>query len=246
MSRDSDGIRYRKLWDRGIPLWTAVSQFAHPELRKRYEEIETARPKIKDVKPDKSEKAPIDGGLWEVADLFFDKMRPVMDGWSERNKAWAEMQRNVTKYIQLGHILAFGFQAPRSVEDHPWPIPKELWGHIVKWDSGKVSGLGLDFIEVRLLPAQWEPKILGELVAPDAKRPGQGRPTVKPFIDEAYEKLCAAGHIQTAPSRAAVADLIRNWLVEVYPDRAGQFEKLADETIRKQITDRFKADQQKF
>ena len=109
-----------------------------------------------------------------------------------------------------------------------------------------MSGQGLDFIEVRLLPAQWEAKILGALGAPDtANRRGQGRPTVKPFIDEAYEALRAAGHIQAAPSMAAVSDLIRSWLVEVYPDRAGQFEKLADETIRLQVTDRFKADRQK-
>lgn len=246
MSRDSDGIRYRKLWERGISLWAAVSKFAHPELRKRYEEIEAARPKIDDVKPDESEKVSIDDGFWKAADLFFDKMQPVMGGLSERNKVRAAMENNVAQYIQEGQLVAFGFQSPRSIQDHPWPIPKELWGHIVKWDSGRVSGQGLDFIEVRLMPAQWEPKILGELVAPDTKRPGQGRPTVKPFIDGAYDALLAAGHIQAAPSMAAVADLIRSWLVEVYPDRAGQFEKLADETIRLQVTDRFKADRQKF
>ena len=246
MSRDSDGIRYRKLWERGMHLWPALFKLAHPEIRKQYEEVETARLKFSDIKLGETDGINDCNDFGDRVDLFFNKMQPVMDGWSERDNALSAMQKNVGGYIQQGRILAFGFQVPRSVEDHPWPIPKELWGHSVKWDSGRVSGQGLDFIEVRLMPAQWEPKILGELGAPDtANRRGQGRPTVKPFIDEAYEALRAAGHIEPAPSMAAVGDLIRSWLAEAYPDRAGQFKNLAGETIRIQITDRFKADRRK-
>lgn len=241
MGSDSDGIRYRKLWERSVPLGTALFKFAQPELRRQYEEIEESRFKLADAAGSLQKRLVEDNQ--DHAIVMLAHFAPVPVGLQQRKHARAAMQDNVIRLIMEDHIRAFGLIVPRRMEDHPWPVPKELWRHRVDWDRERVSGAGLRFIEVRLMPSQWQSKILGELAAPDtANRRSAGRPTVKPFIDEAYAALLAAGHIRSAPSMAVAYDLVRKWLVEAYPDRAGQFESLSNEAIRRQITDRFKAD----
>lgn len=244
MISESAGIRYRKLWDHSAPLRIALFKFAHPDLIARYHEIEESRPKMAGLfgGPDGR---PIEGDtIWQQLGNMIDRAAPVQVGAMNRDAALGAMKKNVMGSILDGELLALGFEEPRNVEDHPWEIPSEVCRHQLDWDNGKASGVGLSFVEVRLMPAHWKPKLLADLAA--SGEPGvarsRGRPSVKAYVGEAYETLRDAGRIDFDGPMAALYDSIRIWLVELYPSDAARLGNLSNETIRKMITDRFKED----
>ena len=96
---------------------------------------------------------------------MIDRAAPFQVAKMNRDAALSAMRKDVVGSILDGELLAYGFEEPRKVEDHPWEVPSEVCRHQIDWDYDKASGVGLSFVEVRLMPAHWKPKLLADLAA---------------------------------------------------------------------------------
>ena len=132
---------------------------------------------------------------------------------------------------------------PRSPDDYPVLIPRDVWPGKVAWPDSSVSGNGLDFVAVRIVANRTAEDLLtsndlGSLPGPKKA----GRPSLKAGIIEAYQALKDAGHIDFDRPMGHTFPRVRAWLSERYPNNAGQYENMADETIRKHVSILFKQD----
>ncbi|GAB4356162.1 MAG: hypothetical protein Kow00114_06930 [Kiloniellaceae bacterium] len=167
----------------------------------------------------------------------------MVDLYAERQKALDAMRAYILAGLRSGTALGVGYAIPRKPDDAPALIPADVWGGRIDWHGAKVFGEGLEFVSVRVI----EVSAAAELLPPaedaaSAPRP-VGRPSVKADVFAAYEALRDAGKIDFDAPMKRLFPEIRAWLCEAYPDRAGAFRDMADETIRRVIVDLFKAAQ---
>ncbi|MPZ09241.1 MAG: hypothetical protein GEU89_03395 [Kiloniellaceae bacterium] len=224
------------LWQAAATLQASPGRFAKPARIRTYRELCAAKPPGFSMP---TEPAPdISTGLLAI----FAAMKPNQDYYAKLRAAWERMQADTVAGIRSGEVLALGFVVPRHVADAPALIPSDVWGGRIDWDGCKVSGSGLEFVSVRLI----EPKAVDELLLPtggDRSEPRPvGRPSVKSEVFAAYEALKAAGKVDFEAPMKRLYPEIRAYLCEAYPDRAGVFQDLSDETIRQVVSGSFKAD----
>jgi hypothetical protein len=158
----SSAVQIRKLWERALPLWTALFKFSHPDIRARYDAAEEARPKFTELgSEDFNPQQDYGDGIMGGVGRFFEALQPVSDGLAQKGVILDEMKRNAIGYVREGHIRAYGYQEPRRLEDFPHLLPDDMWDGQINWERGAVSGHGLSFIEVRMMPTSWESTIVG-------------------------------------------------------------------------------------
>ena len=144
--------------------------------------------------------------------------------------------------LQSGEFVAYGYSVPRKAEDPKVEIPVDVWKITpgISWDNCTVKGQGLEFIQVGACPRPEPQQSQPEHINSSSK--SVGRPTVRPYILEAYEVLKNKGEIDFTAPKTALHGPICNWLANQYPDREVEFKNLNDSTIRKAISDQFNLD----
>jgi hypothetical protein len=230
-----------ELWKQGFGLHAAALRIAPPELRERYS---LPAPQIL-VKPVAG--TPPAKSFWDVLGAIAEalpQLKPLTDHWSQQNAALQRMRDLVVGYLVRKDLTAFGYILPRGHEDAPVAIPTDVWGGQIDWKQSTVSGNGLQFVAVTVVATNAIPNLIVRLLpAPEAKpKTPRGRRPVKAFVLEAYDRLKAGKAIDFSMPMVESFDAIRELLRKMYPERAGQFEALADETLRKHITALFQAD----
>ena len=146
----------------------------------------------------------------------------------------------IFELLRLGILVGYGFIHPRKPQDYPQPIPLDVWNRNADaWESS-VSGNGMSFLAVRVGTMARYRRLVATTESQEAERP-VGRPPVREKVREAFQALCEAKLIDADGSLSKTYQPIRDWLSRAYPENADQFSKLAGETIRRVITDDFKA-----
>lgn len=239
MRLDNKDLRL-ELWKKGLDLGRAAYRFAHPSLRAGYDELRS-------TKVEASELSPLpDGAHWLVAlDAVFKHLKPYADISAARADAKRQLQDYLLRLIGGGHVLVLGYALPRQPEDYPVLIPIDVWRGKIGWAESLVKGNGLEFVAVRVVVSRTAQGLLEaneqrQLPAPKKT----GRPSLKADIMEAYEALRDTREIDFGNPMSRLFPQVRTWLSEKYPDNAGQFRKMASETIRRQVSDLFKRDRE--
>ena len=227
-----------ELWNKGLSLGAASYRFAHPQLKAEYDERRNAKmPKLATPEP-----IP-DARWWEMVGAMFEAYQPIAEARGEIAKADQRLKDYLMQLIGNGQVLAFGYALPRAPEDFPVRVPLDVWSGKIDWYASTVKGNGLEFVAVRVLPIRFVQEFAPQkLLPPEEKK--SGRPSIQQEIFEAYESLKGQGAINFDASMKSHYPLIRDFLCKAYPDKAGQFQYLADETIRRVITDDFNTNKQ--
>jgi len=148
------------------------------------------------------------GASQSGVDALFEALREVEEAVLPREDYWKEQvdfephgtdaatwqsHLAVVTLLQNEALTGLGFSHPRSPEDPVHAIPPDLWHADIDWERDSVSGNGLSFTGVRIVPALSE-QALAVLPEPPARsetveknRPG--RPSKKGDIIAAYEAL---------------------------------------------------------
>ncbi len=225
----------RLAWERGIDLDQSDFRFAPTHQRDRYETFLA-----------QGFNTPVDLRVQEddsLSDRFsklYDACKPRWHLMNMASDIRRQMRDHVRKEIANGRLIGYGFALPRHADDAPRPVPADLWACKVDWETSKVSGNGLEFIAVRIVSVEMVEYLNRDTVAEQSspRRPA-GRPAVGPEIRAAFDALAAAGRVDFKAPMKHCYDLIRESLAARFPDRAGTFRDLADETIRKTISERY-------
>ena len=154
--------------------------------------------------------------------------------------------------LEGGSEWATGYALPRSPEDRRVMIPSDVWNGEIDWVRNKVRGGGLEFVGVRLIYVVHEdsdedsalsgaekPTLVGGETPGilEGENPrGPGRPSRQKFIIRAYKAIpkdCSAPMSAHYPAIKAEAKRLSN---------DDSDDGLGDDTIRKTITDLWKAD----
>lgn len=149
----------------------------------------------------------------------------------------------VTRLLSEGHIRTYGFLEPRSPKSPPFQIPPDVWEGDYDLAAGTVWGNDLSFCSARIVSdASYTKHIHDRWGKSDPVVRSVGRPSNQGMIFNAYQSLKSRGVIDfNAPMTKAYIS-IRKELVRRFPGSADQMEKLANETIRGVISDKFKDD----
>jgi hypothetical protein len=240
MLNDTPEIIY-ELWQQGLNLEAGAYQFTDPNLRAEYFRVKETE--VEEVEPQHIDE---DAPWFEQLSAEFANLRPEAEKYVELDKIKRKMKDLFVSLLRREKALAYGYTVPRQAEDFPQLIPSDVWTGKIDWSKAAVKGNGLEFVAVRVLPSPARDELMEgkkeTFITPPIKP--VGRPTVSPNVLEAYESLKADGLIDFKAAQVRVHDQIRQWLAKQYPDRAGQFSNLAKETIRKEISDLFKSDQE--
>lgn len=171
------------------------------------------------------------------------KVTEYSDKSSENYALLRIFQERILKKLVSGRWVGSGHAIPRRPDDEMYEIPEDIWSRqpYINWEDGKVSGQGLEFINVVVSEAA----TLLDVPDRGSQKPA-GRPTVQPFILEAYEALKSEGKLDFLQPKSALFGPICEELASRYPNRAIEFNSLGDSTIRKAISKRFDADKERL
>lgn len=226
------------LWKKGLNLSAASYRFAHSDLRAELNQLRSVKVEKSPIKPLR------EGESWPEALLAVtEHLKPYADKLAAELDASRRLQDYLLRLIGGGHVLALGYALPRRPEDYPAWIPLDVWPGKIGWPESSVKGNGLEFVAVRVVTNRTAQGLLSSCdqgLLPAVKK--TGRPSLKARIIEAYDALKGAGQIDFKSPMGHAFPQLRAWLSERYPDNAGQFANMADETIRKHVSNLFKED----
>lgn len=210
----------------GVPLSRAKSHFGDPA---KVEELKRLRETVN----------------WGNGALVFLEAMKTQD--EDKAKEYGELveraqnlegdiDRNFFQGIRTGRLKAFGYQVPRSIDDVPREVPKDLWWCKVSWGKSEIEGNGLKMsgvLVVRVDPALPSPK----LEAPNKIVPKkQGRPSNRELIKPVIEELVQQGKIDFSISMAAHYEILKEALVSRYPANFPQGRGLGKEVLRQELS----------
>lgn len=155
--------------------------------------------------------------------IYLESRRP-------RDAFLEESAKDVVSRTLSGELVGLGFERERNLEDIPVLLPSEVWKWQVFWSHGEVHAEGLKFVEVRLLFAS---ELNAAMRCPSKETKKQGRPSVKPFVNQAIQALHQEGRIRLAESQASHYDAIRILAKQIASQSQTEIPNLSDETIRK-------------
>lgn len=166
------------------------------------------------------------------------KLAPERRTTPEERNRLSELGTAIDEYcikqLQKREIVAVGFSAPRHPDDPPRLIPAEILaiGRRVEFEYDKISGAGLEFLAVRLLPAS-------EISAAVSEPNRPGRPSKRDLIKKVYEECRDDGIIDyTKPQKAAI-ELVKARIQTMYPAEFDSGKGFGPEVIRSCIADDF-------
>lgn len=226
------------LWQRGLGLEAAAIRLAPRALWLKYDKP------FPQVDPKSNAQILADTRWWEMALEALNAAQPALKAYIERNNVVSEMHDHVISLIARSKLIALGYELPRRALDKPIEIPTDVWSGKIDWVKSAVSGNELQFVAVRVIPKVAAEKLLGKLIPAPKPKP-VGKPSVKREIVEGYKYLRERNQIDFSKPRTACDEQIRALLKLQYPDRAGTYAHLSDETFRIHIGILFKADRAK-
>lgn len=206
-------LNTKAIWERAIPLHRAFWHFAPAAEKAQYESLAAAT------------STPAIVQRWETGQV---SIAEALGPFSERGKLANRLRALCLRYIQDGHLRAFGFDEPRRSYDLPREIPSELWAFPIPWDKDKLVGNGLEMVAVRLIPSKWIIQLEGLSEEP-ARR--AGRPSREAQIIDAWTALSTSGELDFGAPKTNAYRLIRQTVLDLYPDQGAT--GLGDDALRK-------------
>ncbi|MGC9953311.1 MAG: hypothetical protein ABSD21_03425 [Rhizomicrobium sp.] len=233
----------KNFWTRGWPLDKAAYSIAPREL---LDQLEVPYPK---VKPVAAIEFPDDSG-WLLRTLVTTTvvstaLEPIFEHRRGLVAVRDEIRDNLLVCIESGQFIAIGYVLPRKHDDLPVEIPIDLWEGEIDWKDSAVSGHGLDYSAVRIIPANWlikSQEIIAPLqiapppaISPELTRKSPGRPSMVKFIKLAYEELKKSGKIDFQEIQIIAVRQVRETVKAMFPDNVDDGRGLGDEAIRRVI-----------
>jgi hypothetical protein len=230
-----------EIWQQGLGAYQAAFHFAHTSLLDAYNAANEKKPTFD---PATVEPPSPNASVIEIITKGLEAYKPYSDYQTEIGEATRRIKNYLLQLIAGGHLKAYGYVIPRNPHDKPVLVPRDVWSGKIDWSKSSVIGNGLEFAAVRIVSTSFENQVLEQtnqrqLPKPNAPR---GRPSVKIEIQRAYEALRDSGEIDFSKPMSACFNDIRLRMVADNPDYSGQYLDLVDETIRRTISDLFKAD----
>lgn len=231
-----------KIWKAGVDLEQAILHFCDEATKERYF---TLHQKRLNESQQQAEKASKDGSFIDNTLALLNLLAPTQGAGAEFKLYREKLQRLVIEDAEDCVIIGYGYALPRNPTDKPIEIPSDVWSGKVDWQKSILIGSSLSFESVRVIHEEDLAEILTPrplnnthaALQPTIKK--AGRPSLKRFINEAFEELKMQGQINVSRPQKIYYDMIRSHLASKHPERAAQFRDMADETIRQTITDYF-------
>jgi len=160
---------------------------------------------------------------------------------------WYEgaLKRTVKTSLQLGELLAFGFQSPRTADAVRRPVPPDMWEGEIDFENSSVRLGTLAFEGIRAVRKdEFTPHEAVELPlnpVSDTSKP-VGRPSMRQAIRKAYVATLGAGHIDFAQSLRSNIKAIRATFQKMFPDLVKGKDSPDYETIRREVGGMFNAE----
>ncbi|MBF0169332.1 MAG: hypothetical protein HQL45_17130 [Alphaproteobacteria bacterium] len=215
----------------GVPLASAWKRFGNPEKTAEFERLS---PQVH----------------WTNGIAMALEAMKTMD--HERAKSYGNLVERVRNIeadlysaffqgIRTGRLKAYGYQVPRSVNDNPKEVPKDLWGCEVLWDKSEIEGNGLKMSGVRVVRV--DPSLSLPMLEMHEKPVLKklGRPSKVPLIEEAFNELAREGTVSDQPRLAPLISVVRAKVHALHPELKGDMKGLGEEAIRKTIRPLFEA-----
>lgn len=222
-----------ELWKRGLSLEKALFEFGDKKTIDRYEELISSQPLFRAM-----------SALAEVINqkpnAFENSSKASME-LSEQRNLRQKLEQNLLGQAAKGTLLGFGYLIPRTVNDQPTEIPKDIWEGAIDWDQSTIRGSGLEFVSVRMVHCQWIDEIASELVSKGAVR-SPGRRSRRHQIQEAIEALDKAGKISTFESMRSHFSLIVDWIHKRYPNDPDGDKGLGEKVLYSELSTFFNKD----
>ena len=232
----------KALWSQGYPLQEAANRAAPHELM-----AQPARPG-----PSLDQAAisasPFEGGWAQktlaVATGLAVALEPAMDHMQAITEIRTAIRENLLDLIWDGAVVAIGYVVPRSIGDFPVIIPIDVLEGDIDWPNSAISGNDLQFVAVRIVPRKLLEKYLANfesagnpalLIVPSKSEDipaSKGRWNAKAKISEVFADLIGAGKINLSGDKSANYPLIRNSLIQKFPEMRATIKALSNETIR--------------
>lgn len=153
------------------------------------------------------------------------------------------LKRTVKTSLQIGELLAFGFQSPRTTDAVRQPIPTDMWEGEIDFECSSVRKGTLAFEGIKAIPKN-------EFTPPVAADPPQnsatvaqkpvGRPSMREAIRSAFAAAHEVGKLALDKSFMANTAAIRAEFQSMSPDLVNDKTKPDDETIRRHAGGLFK------
>lgn len=219
------------LWEKAVPLNQGRYQFGDQALVREYNALLDSKPGAFSAL----------GALTNImADMSNgdSKLAPERRTTPEERNRLSELDMAIDEHcikkIQRRELIAIGFSIPRHPDDPPRLIPAEILarGRRVDFERDKISGAGLEFLAVRLLPSE-------TLSKPNAEPNRAGRPSKRNLINKVYAECRSEGLIDYAKPQKAAIDVVRSRIQTRYPDDYGLGKGFGPEVIRDCIADDF-------
>jgi hypothetical protein len=166
----------------------------------------------------------------------------------EKNSISHKLKEDLCKKVNKGHLLMIGYESPVKSSDFPVLIPLHVCVPLnMDLNESSISGNGLNFLSVRIVRKSIIKKagIISakkEIDLPKYKieKKKIGRPSIRKYIIEAYNRLDKDGQINPKMSINSHYEPIRSVVKKLAP----QFKDdkgMKDEAIRKVISPLFRA-----
>lgn len=233
------GMDHLATWKQAVPLQEAYIRFAPKELAERWQALRqetsvlTVLERLNGVVKSEKFQTMDSENRW---DALAAALPTAIGPNSAFQSLTQQLQARCVQLIRDGHLVAVGYAVPRVVTDNPAQVPDDMWSHLVNWGNGTVSGNGLRMEAVRLAHVKTVIATPAQVTAPlklAAEAASPGRPSREPEVIAAFEKLRAAGKIDSSRPRARHYDLIRKTIDPSYSDRTPGLSKNSMQRILK-------------
>lgn len=229
MSQPKHPSHAMQLWQKGVRIKATRLELADPQLLGQLDELS----KITIMSGMSSEAAskPVTNG--EYLPLLADSIKAAADASTKCREINYQIDRNFMNIVRSGDLRCFAFESPRRMSSEPVEMQREHWTHFPNWETGEFKANGLHLIELRILQTQYTPEVehSSETLA------SPGRPSIKRYVDDAFDDLHSKGKIELGASAKSHYPMIRQWISE----RTSDFDAkpLSDEGIRGHFSPRF-------
>ncbi len=226
-----------QLWKRGYSMQKAWLAFAHPDLKTQWRAAHKSS--AAQAFSDGAETA----ARTELSAV--EKITMALSGTQkilkERGELEKQLKANILSYITKGHLIAFGFEAPRKVVSPAIEISPSFWNGKCDWANSGLEGQSLRFVEIRLLTPKWCREILERTTnTPNLDIRSSGRPSIKADVEAAFHTLNKQGKIDVSLSAKAHFDMVRTHMRNAEPGKYPETYQLGYEGIRRHFMPLFK------
>lgn len=229
--------RNTAFWRSGIPLDSALQVFSTKDLLEEWNAckdrsaLRAGREKMETLKGQ-------DVGFQELLTSSLASFNEVN---TPKVDVLKKMQNVVQNRLLQNTLVGFGFDKPRKISATPHYLTVDIWHGSIDWFSNRLRSQGLEIVEIRVLDLEMVEIVrsgfLGKKSEPEPViQPAKGRPTIRPQIVLAYQKVLGLGIIGDGMSLKTISKHVRIQLAEDNPDIEVTENKPSFETIRRIIS----------